>query len=241
MAPAVIEVAPDSVSMVLPAGTSASRVVTISNNGSGALDWSLQQPTTGTGGDLTGLRILWPRGHGEYAAVNWSNFTGELAARGAVVVESDQPVDSMLLAGFDIVYVNHGTTPWETAEAGALVRWLWSGGSLLCETSTTADFTAILAAAETGIAYVASASAGGFTSLLDPTSSPRAWRTFRRLRRQPSCPRSPDLRPAWRAARRGSPSPRSVRSAPVASWPCRTSCSTTAGSASRPTVSSGIT
>jgi subtilisin family serine protease len=168
VAPAAIVVAPDSVSMVLPAGSSASRVVTISNNGSGALDWSLQQPTTGTGGDLTGLRILWPRGHGEFAAVNWSTFTGELTARGAVVVESDQPVDSTLLAGFDIVYVNHATTPWETAEAGALVRWLWSGGSLLCETSTTADFTAILAAAETGIAYVASASAGGFTSLLDP-------------------------------------------------------------------------
>ncbi len=58
--------------------------------------------------DLTDVRILWVRAHGEYEAYNWSDLVSDLEARGAELVESFEPVTSSLLADFDIAYVNFG-------------------------------------------------------------------------------------------------------------------------------------
>ncbi len=118
--------------------------------------------------DLTDVRILWVRAHGENGAYNWSDLISDLEARGAELVESFEPVTTTLLTGFDIAYVNYGYFEWSTAEIAALTAWLQDGGGLMLESNDYYIYNPILSAAGAGITYGSGYSYEGVSTLIHP-------------------------------------------------------------------------
>ncbi|MBM4130502.1 choice-of-anchor D domain-containing protein, partial [bacterium] len=110
--------------------------------------------------DLTGVRIVWDRAHGQLPPESYYSWiVAELEARGAVVAVNLEPFTSTSLASADIVWTLDAWYAFTPAELSALTAWLHGGGGLLLEgDETPTSFNALLAAAGAGITYGGSVS-----------------------------------------------------------------------------------
>jgi uncharacterized membrane protein len=170
--PPVVGTNPDSLGVELLSGDSTERVLAITNTGGSPLNWSLSvqhvaplaMSLNGVSGptsslradyaDLTGVDILWPRGHGEGWSYYWRTLVEELEARGATVTESSEPFTTELLADYDIVWSVRMGSVLPVSEGEALANWLRLGGSLMIEgrsDGAVAAYNALLADVGAGV------------------------------------------------------------------------------------------
>ena len=121
--------------------------------------------------DLTGVQILWDTSHGQTSLWEWSTMAADLAARGATVTESYEPITSELLGGYDVVWTTDCSDTWTSGELSALAGWVAAGGGLLLEgddNNSAIAYNAILAALGAGITYSGVNGTGGTTSNIYP-------------------------------------------------------------------------
>jgi hypothetical protein len=121
--------------------------------------------------DLTGVQILWDASHGQGGAWSWLTMVADLAARGATVTESYEPITSELLDGYDVLWTIDCSDTWTSGELSALAGWVGGGGGLLLEgddNSSVGAYNAILTALGAGITYSTTNGTGGTTSGIYP-------------------------------------------------------------------------
>ncbi|MBK6898369.1 MAG: choice-of-anchor D domain-containing protein [bacterium] len=117
--------------------------------------------------DLTGVRIMWDRRHGQAAPTDWSGMIHDLAQRGAAITANSAAITPALLSGYDIFWSINCTSYLTTDEKTALAAWTIDGGGILLEGDTNASvypFNQILSAAGTGIVYAYTDAHGGDTA-----------------------------------------------------------------------------
>ncbi|MBK7701906.1 MAG: choice-of-anchor D domain-containing protein [bacterium] len=122
---------------------------------------------TGDLRDLTGVRIMWDRGHGQAAPADWTGMIHDLAHRGATVSANTAAITPSLLSGYDIFWSVNCTSYLTTDEKTALAAWAFIGGGILLEGDNNASiypFNQILAAAGAGIDYNSTDARAGTTA-----------------------------------------------------------------------------
>lgn len=140
--PAAISVSPDSVAFDMVPGGERTTTVTLSNTGTGLLEWDAsliafpsiaRRTAEANEQDLLGVRILWTRRVYQPSSEVESILMSDLEARGATRVENEEPLTSELLSEFDVLWWNGGTNYLPDAEVEALRTWLEQGGGLFLD------------------------------------------------------------------------------------------------------------
>ena len=71
--------------------------------------------------DLTGVAVLFDRGHGQNPSSYWSTIISDLEIRGAAVVETYEEITPGLLSGYDLFWlVDNDYSSWTADEFDAL-------------------------------------------------------------------------------------------------------------------------
>lgn len=120
--------------------------------------------------NLTGVKILWDRAHGQQTPSSWSTIIDDLRLRGASVTENSTAITAALLAGYDMLWsIDCGNT-WTATEIVAVQSWISSGGSLLLEGDNDASVAAYnaLLLPSWGISYALADGTGGITTSIFP-------------------------------------------------------------------------
>ncbi len=116
--------------------------------------------------DLTGVRIMWDRRHGQATSSNWTGMVGDLELRGAEISYNSAAITPDLLSGYDIFWSINCSWSFTTAERSALAAWVNEGGGMLLEgdyNASASSFNAILSAAGAGITYSSTDAHSGTT------------------------------------------------------------------------------
>jgi hypothetical protein len=147
--------------VTLEPGETATRTLTLANNGQSDLDWKVgfrpdvaTRPTTlpapmassATGEipaealsltaelrDLTGMHIHWDVSHGQYLPGNWPTVVSDLLVRGATVQFNSLPLTPDRLDPMDVLWIIDTADTWQEAEIRAVADWVHNGGGLLLE------------------------------------------------------------------------------------------------------------
>ncbi len=161
VAPPVVATAPSALAVTLEPGETATRTLTLANNGQSDLDWKVgfrpdvaTRPTTlpapmassATGEfpaealsltaelrDLTGMHIHWDVSHGQYLPGNWPTVVSDLLVRGATVQFNSLPLTPDRLDPMDVLWIIDTADTWQEAEIRAVADWVHNGGGLLLE------------------------------------------------------------------------------------------------------------
>lgn len=170
----LVRLQPDSIEVTLAAGDSATRALTLSNDGDVDLEWAVGMvppPVTARGGDLAGVNILWDRSHGQQSPVTWSTVIGDLEGRGATVTESTAEITTALLQGVRIFWTEDFSQNFDTSELDALEAYVSSGGGLLIEgdnAGSIAPFNQLLSRLDSPAQFVTNTGGTGITTTIFP-------------------------------------------------------------------------
>ena len=151
-----IELLPATYDETLARGTTRTRTLTISNTGPAALEFEVGEmeggfepllarhllTAPGVEGvaasdvsglaDLTGVKVMYDLAHGEQGASRFTTLIGDLIARGATVEENSSTMTPELLAGYDVLWVDEGSSEaWTLAEQTAVQSWVQTGHGLI--------------------------------------------------------------------------------------------------------------
>ncbi|MEE9270307.1 MAG: choice-of-anchor D domain-containing protein, partial [Candidatus Krumholzibacteria bacterium] len=120
--------------------------------------------------DLTNVKILWDREHGQSSRAGWSVISADLTARGATITDNFEPINSGLLGQYDILWlIDDFNSPWTGDELAAVAGWVVSGGSVLFESDqSVGSANRLLAAIGAEIVYSETNASGGVTSNIHP-------------------------------------------------------------------------
>ncbi len=169
----VVVASPDSIGAALLSGEFTTRSFQIENAGGSPLTWTTdREPAFGDSGgacELAGTVIARDRHHGEHPSGLWSVIIGDLIARGASVIEIDEPLTQAILGEIDVLWVTDCSEEWSEQETVALGEWVRDGGGLLLEgdeTTSTVAYNAILRETRSGIVYSSTDGVPGTTTLV---------------------------------------------------------------------------
>ncbi|UCC62976.1 MAG: S8 family serine peptidase [Anaerolineae bacterium] len=82
--------------------------------------------------DLTGVKVMYDLAHGEQESSRFTTLIDDLIARGATVEENLSAMTPDLLAGYDILWVEEGSSEaWTLAEQAAVQSWAQTGHGLI--------------------------------------------------------------------------------------------------------------
>ena len=120
--------------------------------------------------DLSGIRILYDRAHGQ-ADINsmWSFISSDLTARGADVIVNTGGITVDLLSSFDVFWSTDMSGYYSNDELDNISAWVAGGGGLVLEgdnNSSVAAFNELLDRIGAGIRMTAISGAGGSTTLI---------------------------------------------------------------------------
>ncbi|UCF05620.1 MAG: choice-of-anchor D domain-containing protein, partial [bacterium] len=129
------------------------------------------EPISAYLGDLTGVRVMFDREHGQTTELGWETIIADITARGAEVTINYDPFTPALLDSFNVVWSVDLSISFTSAELAALAGWIQSGGGLLLEgdnTSTVPIYNSILQEINAGIVYSTTDGTTGTTPNIFP-------------------------------------------------------------------------
>ncbi len=138
------------------------------------------EPITALLQNLSGVRILWDRSHGQPGFVGWSTLVTDLQTRGALVIESFAPITASSLQQFDVLWTADCFDNWTTGQISAVQNWLNDGGGLMLEgdnSSTVSAYNKLLPSGA-GLTYFSSFGGGGITTNIFPHQTTRNVESF---------------------------------------------------------------
>ena len=120
--------------------------------------------------DLSGVRILYDRSHGQIdITALWSYIRADLIARGAEVTVNTVPVTAAMIGEYDVYWSTDMNGSFSNDELNILSSWVALGGGLVLEgdnTPTVNEFNRLLTRLATGITMTATAGAPGSTGII---------------------------------------------------------------------------
>jgi len=120
--------------------------------------------------DLSGVRILYDRAHGQNDVNTiWSFIASDLAARGAEVTVNTEPVTADLLASVDVLWSTDMLGYFSNDELNNISAWVAGGGGLVLEGDNSGSvpaFNELLDRVGAGIRMTAAAGTPGSTALI---------------------------------------------------------------------------
>ncbi|MEZ4386195.1 MAG: DUF4350 domain-containing protein [Candidatus Krumholzibacteriia bacterium] len=136
--PSDIVVEPGELTIQIPAGSEATGVVTIRNDGGGDLHWSATTGSAGDGSrdadrsfDLTGSTVLYDRSHGQTSESYRSTIVGDLQERGATIEVNLAALNEVDLDSVQVLWIPENSERWSAEEIQAVTAWIRRGGSIL--------------------------------------------------------------------------------------------------------------
>jgi subtilisin family serine protease len=121
--------------------------------------------------DLTGVRVMYDRSHGQFASSGWSTIIADLTSRGAVVAENFSTLTPGLLSTYHIFWSIDLRSDFTAPEVAALTAWGLGGGGIVFEGDDGASmpsYNAVLNSLGAGIVCVNVPGAAGVTGNIHP-------------------------------------------------------------------------
>ena len=165
-----ILVVPDSLVDSMFTGETHTLSLTIHNTGDANLNWNLSL-SKGTSDDLTGLRIMWARSHGQTTPTGYSVLITDLPTRGANVGEECRSLTPDVLNEYDILWSKDLLQAWTNSEKSNVEIWFRNGGRILIEIDDQIgrdNFNDLLWRLEATFQYYSMYPSSGFTTAIHP-------------------------------------------------------------------------
>jgi hypothetical protein len=179
----------DSLRVAVRQERTRTETITLENHGASDLQWEAdlsfapdlagetEAPASRAAGEAGSaapgslMDVLWYGTHGPYGAALWTTAFDEIEAAGGTVTESSDPMQPLLLAPFDVLWLGDTDTAFSETERDAVVEWIEGGGSLLIEAENSTAVTAyqqVLDALGAPIRLQSVATPGGVTASIWP-------------------------------------------------------------------------
>ncbi len=119
--------------------------------------------------DLTGKTIAFDLVHSSSSSATFSVVSGDLAARGATVIDNSSLYTEGILAGIDVIYMQDPSSNWSAAEEAAIDGWLANGGAILYQGDQPGSMAPFFN--KYGITYTGPYSSGISTNIMEHSAT----------------------------------------------------------------------